>query len=317
VDKRKVTILPKPEDMDIFEKQEMQQNQSVVKTKLNKWYDWLIGHVPKPIRERASNGFLNLKNSIFIGLYNNAKEKLGLKGEIEEQAMKKHNEKEGKGITQHNEKEGITQHNEKEEKGITQHKQAMNGAYKSFRVAGQNKAYANSYMTLVKPEVQRLIEVQVNALVSAKVQMHLWVIWKKEEEALITLEDDKKKRVTHEVKVEKVFNSKMTEVFQGNNVEDQLQRMFAHIKTQVEHPALPKSGFTLDHIMHPDIDFHKLVLTRGNSYIELPKWIANKKAVINPQNTDEECFKWAVTAALHHKEIEKDPQRISKLKSFA
>jgi len=57
-------------------------------------------------------------------------------------------------------------------------------------------------MALVKPEVQRLIEVQVKALVSAKVQMHLWVMWKKEEEALITLEDENEKRVTHEVKVE-------------------------------------------------------------------------------------------------------------------
>jgi len=68
-----------------------------------------------------------------------------------------------------------------------------------------------------------------------------------------------------------MFNSKMTEVFQGSNVEDQLHRMFVHLKTQVKHPPLPKSGFTLDHIMHLDIDFHKLVLTRGSSYIELPK----------------------------------------------
>jgi len=39
--------------------------------------------------------------------------------------------------------------------------------------------------------------------------------------------------------------------------------------------------------------------------------------VINQQNTDEECFKWAVIAALHHEEIKKDPQRITKLRSFA
>ena len=28
-----------------------------------------------------------------------------------------------------------------------------------------------------------------------------------------------------------------------------------------------------------------------------------KKAVINPKNEDEECFKWAVIAALHYEEI--------------
>ena len=61
--------------------------------------------------------------------------------------------------------------------------------------------------------------------------------------------------------------------------------------------------------MHLDIDFHKLELTRGGSHIELPDWIASKKAVINPKNMDEECFKWAVLAALHHKEINVHPER--------
>ena len=55
----------------------------------------------------------------------------------------------------------------------------------------------------------------------------------------------------------------MTELFQGSDVEEILKNMFAQLKTQVEHPALPKSGFTLDHVMHLDIDFHKLELTRG------------------------------------------------------
>ena len=94
--------------------------------------------------------------------------------------------------------------------------------------------------------------------------------------------------------------------------------MFAYIKTQIENPALPKSGFTLDSIMHLDISFHKLQLTRGSSYIKPPVWIANKEAVINPKNKkDEECFKWAVIAALHHEDIQKDLQRISKLEPYS
>jgi len=108
----------------------------------------------------------------------------------------------------------------------------------------------------------------------------------------------------------------MIEVFQGSDIEELLRDMFANIKTQVEHPALPRSGFTLDYIMHLDIDFHRLILTRGASYIQIPKWIEQKKAVINPKNTDEECFKWAVIASLHHEEIGKNPQRITKLKLF-
>ena len=56
--------------------------------------------------------------------------------------------------------------------------------------------------------------------------------------------------------MDKPFNSKMMEIFQGSNIEKILEKMFAHIKTQIENPALPESGFTLDSIMHLDISFH-------------------------------------------------------------
>ena len=68
--------------------------------------------------------------------------------------------------------------------------------------------------------------------------------------------------------------------------------------------------------MHLYINFHRLVLTRGSSYNELPKWLKSKKAVINQQNKDEECFKWAVIEALHHEEIKYHPERISLLRSY-
>ncbi|VVC43275.1 Hypothetical protein CINCED_3A016361 [Cinara cedri] len=34
----------------------------------------------------------------------------------------------------------------------------------------------------------------------------------------------------------------------------------------------------------------------GSSYIPLPKDIKNKRAVVNPRNMDEECFKWTILA---------------------
>ena len=44
----------------------------------------------------------------------------------------------------------------------------------------------------------------------------------------------------------------------------------------------------------------------------------NKKVVINPKNeNDEECFKWAVTAALHHGDIKSHPERVSNIVGYA
>ena len=65
-----------------------------------------------------------------------------------------------------------------------------------------------------------------------------------------------------------------------------------------------------------NIDFHRLNLMRGSSYIPLPEWLARKGAIINPKNSDMECFKWAVIAAMKWIEIGDHPKRISKLRRY-
>ena len=47
---------PSPQEMDIFEQQEMSNSRPQVKGKLNKWYDWLINHVPKPVNPILPGG---------------------------------------------------------------------------------------------------------------------------------------------------------------------------------------------------------------------------------------------------------------------
>ena len=61
--------VPSPQEMDIFEQQEMSKSRPQVKSKLNKWYDWLINHVPKSIKDGASKAFKTFKDKI-MGLYN-------------------------------------------------------------------------------------------------------------------------------------------------------------------------------------------------------------------------------------------------------
>ena len=55
---------PSPQEMDIFEQQEMSKSRPQVKGKLNKWYDWLINHVPKPIKDGASRAFKTFKDKV-------------------------------------------------------------------------------------------------------------------------------------------------------------------------------------------------------------------------------------------------------------
>ena len=76
------------------------------------------------------------------------------------------------------------------------------------------------------------------------------------------------------------------------------------------------SEFEFDGVNLLHYDFNKISLNRGGSYIESPKWIKNKKPTINPKNNHDMCFQYAVTVELNHEKINKDPQRVSEIKSF-
>ena len=63
-------------------------------------------------------------------------------------------------------------------------------------------------------------------------------------------------------------------------------------------------------------DFNKICLNSGRSYIEPAKWIKDKRSITNPKNNDYKCFQYAITVALNRDNINRDPQRISKIKPF-
>ena len=77
-----------------------------------------------------------------------------------------------------------------------------------------------------------------------------------------------------------------------------------------------RSDFEFDGVNLLYYDFNKISLNRGGSYIEPTKWIKHKKLVINHKNNDHKCFQYAMTLALNHNKIDRNPQRISKIRPF-
>ena len=116
--------------------------------------------------------------------------------------------------------------------------------------------------------------------------------------------------------VELAFNSRMTNVYNLSDLDEIVNEMIANMKEQIENLALLNSRFVFDEVLFTNVDFHKLNLMRGSSYLPLPNWLTRKKAIVNPKNEGQECFKWAVIAASRWEEINNNPERISKLKRF-
>ena len=67
----------------------------------------------------------------------------------------------------------------------------------------------------------------------------------------------------------------------GSDLDQIVDGMITHMKTQIENPALLNSRFRFDEVLFLDVNFHRLNLTRGSSYLPLPDWIEKKKAIIN------------------------------------
>ena len=225
------------------------------------------------------------------------------------------------------EKEAEEEQQSEEDIDLTphEHERELKRAYRSFVIPGAPKTDIDSYFDQSKPHIKTLIKNQLKEMGSAKIIMTLWVRWKKRIMPLIELDPEDAKNAQdlddgitgdNYIRVEMSFNSLMTEFFEGSDINDLIERMLAYIRIKTGNPKFLESSFSLDKIMHLYINFHKLALTRGGFYNELPKWLKSKKPVINPQNKDEEYFKWAVTVALYHKEIKKDHQGISRLRPY-
>ena len=89
----------------------------------------------------------------------------------------------------------------------------------------------------------------------------------------------------------------MANIYNLSDMNEIVNEMIAHMKQQIKNPVLSNSRFVFDEVLHMDVNFHRLNLMRGSSYLPLPEWLVHKKAIIIPKNADRECFKFAIIVA--------------------
>ena len=74
------------------------------------------------------------------------------------------------------------------------------------------------------------------------------------------------------------------------------------------------SGWYFKEVVQLEIHTVEFNPTKGSSYIPLPDWITNKKAIVNIQNKDEKCFLWCRLRYLHPRD--RDEERLTGLKKY-
>ena len=141
-----------------------------------------------------------------------------------------------------------------------------------------------------------MIKRELKPRTSARIQTTAWIRFVRDDEE-------------GQERVELAFNSLMTSVYRGSDLDQIVGRMVANMEFQMENPVLLvlNSRFAFDEVLYLDVNFHQLNLMRGSSSLPLPEFIAKRKAVINPHNGDKECFKWAISAADKWMDIDSFP----------
>ena len=109
-------------------------------------------------------------------------------------------------------------------------------------------------------------------------------------------------------------------IISGIEIEDVINELFNTFRKTSQDGLETKmrgSSFTFERIDLLEYHFHKISLNRGSSYINSPEWIKNKGVTINPKNTkDNNCFQYAITAALNYQNIDHHPEKVYKLRPF-
>ena len=107
------------------------------------------------------------------------------------------------------------------------------------------------------------------------------------------------------------FHSAIKIILENTDVEEVFNEMVDEIEQAIQRTENAEgSGWVLESII--DIKLHTANWDPFNagSYIELPAYLKNKKAIINMKNQDNECFKWCVLRALNP--VVKNKERVDR-----
>ena len=110
-----------------------------------------------------------------------------------------------------------------------------------------------------------------------------------------------------------------TEIMISDEADEVINNLFDSLKNRYQNnlQSMRGSEFVFDYVQLLYYKCHKINFNHGESFINSPYWIKNKKTTINPINKkDNKSFQYAVAVALNYEEIKKDQQRITKIKPF-
>ena len=169
----------------------------------------------------------------------------------------------------------------------TEKSKGVKGYFKTFTIEGRDDFDPPSYLRAAQPSVVGLIENNLNQGVKVKL--------------VLQCDMERINPATGDVITAfPYFRSKLKVITQKDAITEAYMEMNDEVLENIASYQREGSGWRFKSVKSLDIHLDRYEPLRGSSYIPLPKVLANKKAIINVQNVnDNECFKWAITSAIY------------------
>ena len=182
--------------------------------------------------------------------------------------------------------------------------EALNGVTKRY-VINLEKNGLSLYDPL------RLLE-KVKPLVFAKFKDFL----NTKQQLTLHCEMKKMNSKTGEVEIDKPhFHSYQYQILEGSNFDEIFEKMKDKIIESFENYLNKGSQWNFHSSLKLFLNINKIKILNTSSYISLPKFLKDKKAIINPKNEDQKCFLWCmgINEMLKENPNLKNPKRITEI----
>lgn len=186
--------------------------------------------------------------------------------------------------------------------GVQIIKSAFRGRIATYRIVvpdGEELYSTRLFFINLKHKVKSLLDLSLKKHVSLKVNFEFFAMF------LMVKSDNQEM---------KSFTTKNIPVHFNYSFDNLFFKLENDLLKKMEEFQEKDSGWTFLHNSHLEININKYQPLSGSCFVELPKFIKNKKACLNIHNKDEYCFLWSVTAALYP--TNKHPERISSYPHF-
>ena len=184
-------------------------------------------------------------------------------------------------------------------------KTGFNNNYLEYRSERNDSLSFEEYLNLIKP--------YLNDLINDKKDKGEWKLQLTAQINFISQRPGSDEtRVMHTRSVCEEFMS-------GGETEEiveKLSRSLLQVYQDNLNEKMRGSDFIFNGVNYLFYDFNRVSISKGGSYIESPKWLKDKKCIENQKNNDNKYFQYGTTLALNFNKIDRNLQRISRIKPF-